>query len=668
MTPRRSGRRAAAPINHLPRLIVAAAVGAALLLAPASALAATSGGSGHGGSLFSILPLGSIFSISDDLATIAKDIFSAFVHALMPASLTKDGVKLLTWLAALPSDPLGQTYKGVGTLESDMRDVGIALIPLTLSLSAARYTYAGLTGGNVHPIQSVVRVVGASFCLLVWPWFFNNVTAFINILTATIFSFADVHHGLTMLWTTMFGGSAAFGDFSGFAEILIIAAIALVVSLIILKVAILVLLAFLFVIGPVAIMLSPVPELSALSKLFGMIFTAAAIIPVGWALMFALGGAFIGSATQMPLSFSGIEHAFLALCAGLLCLVATLKWPTFIIGFAKSRIGAVAHTIGGGDGATGAAGAPRGGVASLPSRVAGARLALETGGRTFSRSLGAVGGAMGMPRGGALGAASRLPGRALNARRQAAVANEIKAGASAHPAAAWEAMYQHTQQNATFTRPRPIAAARRAAKVAAATPVAVAASMGSGLAQARVQKAAAPTGAPVPAPGGGSAGSGDPNGPRADVLWGASHLQNARAKAQVSSPSVRHELDADNARRSGGGSPPAPAAARVGAAPTPSSPSARRPDPSAPAAHTAPPRSQRPLPPAAQGLRGPAAAHGAPKPTSKPLDTATAARSAPAPRAQSRPAAPTPKRPAPTPRTAVPASPSPDRPDPRSDL
>ena len=493
--PRRLRRQSAAFTSPHRLIAVAAAVGAALLLAPTAALAATGGATGHGHSgLLSTIPISSIFSISDDLATIAKDIFGAFVKALMPASLTKDGIKLLTWLAALPSDPLGQTYKGVGQLESDMRDVAVAFIPLTLSLSAVRYTVSGLTGGSHHPIQSVVRVVGASFCLIVWPWFFNNVTALINIMTSTIFGFADVHHGLTVLWTTMFGGSAAFGDFAGFAEILIIGAIALVIALIILKVAILVLLAFLFVLGPLAIMLSPVPELEAITKLFGAIFTAAAIIPIGWAMMFALGGAFVGSATQMPLSFSGIENGFLALCAGLLCLFATLKWPTFIIGFAKSRLGAVAHQVGRVDG-TASGGTARGGVAALPGRVASARSSIEAGGRTFARSVGAIGGAMGMPRGGAVGAASRLPGRALNARRQAGVAKEIKAGASASPAQAWKAMYEHTQRNATFTRPRPGAALKRGAAVAGATPTAVAAAMGSGKAQARV------AGAPAPAAG-----------------------------------------------------------------------------------------------------------------------------------------------------------------------
>lgn len=679
--PRRLRRQSAA-FTYSHRLIAAAAAaGAALLLAPTAALAATSGAAGHGHSgLLSTIPIGSIFSISDDLATIAKDIFGAFVKALMPASLTKDGIKLLTWLAALPSDPLGQTYTGVGQLESDMRDVAVAFIPLTLSLSAARYTISGLTGGSHHPIQSVVRLVGASFCLIVWPWFFNNVTALINILTSTIFGFADVHHGLTVLWTTMFGGSAAFGDFAGFAEILIIGAIALVIALIILKVAILVLLAFLFVLGPLAIMLSPVPELEAITKLFGAIFTAAAIIPIGWAMMFALGGAFIGSATQMPLSFSGIENGFLALCAGLLCLFATLKWPTFIIGFAKSRLGAVAHQVGRVE-STATGSTVRGGVAALPSRVASARSSIEAGGRTFARSLGAMGGAMGMPRGGAVGAASRLPGRALNARRQAGVAQEIKAGASASPAQAWEAMYDHTQRNATFTRPRPGAALKRGAAVAAATPTAMAASMGMRHAQARVTGApgtSAPGASGAGATGASHGGGGEPRQP--DVRFGTAHLDNARARAEVRSPSVRHELDADTARRPAPRSPASPPAnpatpksaptqgnAVAGGSPRPQRAAGRQ-DFSAATPPSPTPRTARGVKGGLQRVR---AATQRSTGTQKPLGAparAKAPTAAPAPRQgaaparSSRPAAPAPSPPAP-----VPASPAPSRPDPRSD-
>ena len=682
--PRRLRRQPAA-ITTTHRLIaVAAAVGAALMLAPASALAAT-GGAGHGHSgLLSTLPLGSIFSITDDLASIAKHLFGAFVQALMPASLTKDGIKLLTWLAALPSDPLGTTYKGVGQLEQDMRDVAVAFIPLTLTLSAARYTMSGLTGGSHHPIQSVVRVVGSGFCLIVWPWFFNNITALINIMTSTIFGFADVHHGLTVLWTTMFGGSAAFGDFTGFAEILIIGAIALVVALIILKVAILVLLAFLFVMGPLAIMLSPIPELAALTKLFGAIFTAAALIPIGWAMMFALGGAFIGSATHMPLSFSGVENGFLALCAGLLCLFATLKWPTFVIGLAKSRLGGVASQVGRVEGT--ATGAVRGGVASLPGRVAGARSALEAGGRTFARSLGAMGGAMGMPRGGLAGAANRLPGRALNAHRQAGVAKTIKGSASASPAQAWEAMYDHTQRNATFTRPRPGAAIKRGAAVAAATPTAVAASMGMPKAQARVTGA----GAASPSGGSGSAAAGASNAgagakPRQpDPQFGTAHLDNARARAEVRSPSVRHELDADNARRTAPRNPASPAPSQT-TKPTPSPAGSAgsgsgggSPAPTRSGARQTLSAATPPSPtPKTRGVKGgiqrvrtaAQRATGAHKPLgaaarTKSATPAASPRQGAAPAQASRKAA---KEPAPAAPRPVAASPAPSRPNPRSD-
>ena len=670
MSPRRTRRRTAAVITHLSLTAVAVALAAALF-APASALAAThGGGSGHAGG--GMLSVASIFSLSDDLAWIAKHIFGSFVKALLPASLTKDGIKLLTWLAALPQNPLGQTYKGVGTLESDMRDVGIAFIPLTLTLSAARYTVSGLTGGSHHPMQSVVRVIGSALTLVLWPWLFNNITALINVMTSTIFGFADVNHGLTVLWTTMFGGAAAFGDFSGFAELLIIAAIALVVALIILKVAILVLLAFLFVIGPLAIMLSPVPELSALTKLFGAVFTAAAIIPIGWALMFALGGAFIGSATQMPLSFTGVADGFLSLCAGLLCLFATLKWPTFIIGFAKTRVTAFAGQVGRAEGV--ASGAIRGGVHALPRRVAAARSSLDAGGRTFARSIGAVGGAMGMPRGGAVGAAARLPGRALSTRRQDGNAGAAAPATPASTQEAWQDLGQRAERTPAFTRPRPIAAAKRAADVAKATPVAVAASMGSRAAFKHAFPEVANRGAAAAKDGQlepdvRRARMQDGAGGRIDPSVGTAHLHNARAAAQVRSPSARHELDAKNRP----GTPPAGAGAPGAASANPSPPKRVL---TRPAPDGGPSMAATPRPSATPAAAGPA--RPTPTPAPKPLAAAKATpapsapvlvtpKPAPAPKPAASPAAAPKQRPVPQPPAPV-ASPAPSRPDPRSEL
>ena len=292
-----SPRRGRRP-GRLPAAVVA--VAAVMLLVPATALAATSRAHGAGGPVAPFAFLGiDIPSISDILRSIANDLFKVLAGAFLPSWLRHAPASVLRWLIALPNPADPVQWPTMHRLEQDTTSVAVAFLPLTLAIAAARYTASGVTGGAHHPAESLGRLLGAAFGLLIFPWAFSNVVAAVNVTTGALLGFADIAQGLARALALMFTGGLLFGVTGPLVALLVIAAILLAAGLLVLKVAILALFAILFVAGPLTLAGYPIPELHGAFRLWAGLLVAVAMIPIGWCVIFATAGAISADITHI---------------------------------------------------------------------------------------------------------------------------------------------------------------------------------------------------------------------------------------------------------------------------------------------------------------------------------------------------------------------------------
>lgn len=409
-----------------------------LLLLPASALAAGHGPHGGGGSL--PIPFGLFgISISGILKTLAKDLFNILAGALLPGWLKNAPQNALRWLIALPDPADPVQWPTMGHLEQDTTAVAVAFLPVTLAVAAARYTASGVTGGVHHPVESLTRLVAAAAGLLLLPWGFRNAVAAVNVTTSALLSFAGIDHGLQRALTLMFAGGLAFGVTGPLVALLVIAAIFLAVGLLIIKVGVLALFAILFVAGPLALAGYPIPELHGAWRLLLGLLLAAAMIPIGWCLIFAVAGAISADVTHIGTP-AAIGTRLVGFFAGILTFFIAFRWPFFLIGLVRARGLFSADMLSGSGAVSGA-----GGDGPL-RRAQEARTALLAGAATGGSAISHVGGALGMPAGGLVAGAGRLtarhagnlPGGRLVLRSRDGLANSwraVRQRASQHPVA-----------------------------------------------------------------------------------------------------------------------------------------------------------------------------------------------------------------------------------------
>ena len=188
----------------------AAAVAAVALLLPGAALAANVRAHGSGGLTVPFAFLGiDIPSISSILRSIANGLFKVLAGAFLPSWLRHAPASVLRWLIALPNPADPVQWPTMHRLEQDTTSVAVAFLPLTLAIAAARYTASGVTGGAHHPVESLGRLVGAAFGLLIFPWAFSNVVAAVNVTTGALSSSASTAHGSRSRFATRTASFAA---------------------------------------------------------------------------------------------------------------------------------------------------------------------------------------------------------------------------------------------------------------------------------------------------------------------------------------------------------------------------------------------------------------------------------------------------------------------------
>ncbi len=421
----RDGRR-----NRWPRVgALLAAAAAVSVFAPASACAATP--ATH--TVAVIAPLGllgiDLPSISGILRSIANDLFGVLASAFLPAWLRHASLGTLRWLIALPDPADARQWPTMHHLEQDTTAVAVAFLPLTLAISAARYTASSLSGSATHPAQSLGRLVGAAVGLLVFPWAFGNVVAAVNVTTSALLGFADVGDGLARAVGLLFAGGVAFGVTGALIGLLVIAAILLAVALLIIKVGIFATFALLYAAGPLTLAGYPIPELHGAFRMWLLMLAVVALVPVGWCLIFAVAGALSADITHLSTP-AAIGSRTVGFFAAVLMFFIAFRWPFFLIGAVRNH-GLFAGGLGAGAAASSSA-AGGSGRAPVAARVAQGRLALLAGGGALGSSVAAAGGALGAPRGGLAGGGARLARR--GAAWGAAKAGRTSVGASGRQA------------------------------------------------------------------------------------------------------------------------------------------------------------------------------------------------------------------------------------------
>ncbi len=223
--------------------------------------------------------LGIDLLVSGILKSIADDLFGVLASAFLPAWLRHASLGTLRWLIALPDPADATQWPTIHHLERDTTAVAVAFLPLTLAISAARYTASSLTGAATHPAQSLARLGGAAVGLLVFPWAFGNVVAAVNVTTSALLGFADVGDGLQRAVGLLFAGGVAFGVTGALIGLLVIAAILLAVALLIIKVGIFATFALLYAAGPLTLAGYPIPELHGAFRMWLLVLAVVALVP-----------------------------------------------------------------------------------------------------------------------------------------------------------------------------------------------------------------------------------------------------------------------------------------------------------------------------------------------------------------------------------------------------
>jgi len=404
-------------------------------------------------------------SVSGILKTIAKLLFNVLAGAFLPGWLKHAPQDALRWLIALPdpADPL--QWPTMHRLEQDTTAVAIAFLPLTFAIAVLRYTASSVTGAAHHPAESIGRVAGAAAGLVLFPWGFENAVAAVNVTTSTLLGFASIDHGLQRALTLMFAGGVAFGVTGPVVALLVIGAILLAVGLVMIKVGLLALFAILYVAGPLALAVSPVPELHGVWRMWLGILIALALIPVGWCLIFAVAGAISADITHIGTP-PAIGTRLVGFFAGVLTFFIAFRWPFFLIGMIRSRGLLSGEVVSGGGGTSRASG-------SVIERVRQSRAALSAGAGAAGAAISHVGNALGAPGGGLVGASRRVGAKAGGALATTPLALRGRRGL----AASWQTVRARAAGGGggsdTGARQRLMAAGA----VAAASPAAVRAAM-----------------------------------------------------------------------------------------------------------------------------------------------------------------------------------------------
>ena len=241
--------------------------------------------------------------------------------------------------------PFGNNGAGpFAALVHDTQAIGLGLLPLALANNTLHLVSGGIFTRPRDHMHDFGKVFMAACAIIAWPWLFGQAIDIANAVTLAMLQAANANGNLWKTLAVYFVTAWSGGFLDLLTTAFLIATVILLVGLIVMKIVLMVALAFLLVVGPIAIAFYPFEFLSRVLMLFGSVFLALAMVPLGWAVLFALFTAFGASV----FGFSNFIHAGLIggamkdtfdLICSLICFYLAWKWPFLILGRLSSLIG-----------------------------------------------------------------------------------------------------------------------------------------------------------------------------------------------------------------------------------------------------------------------------------------------------------------------------------------
>jgi hypothetical protein len=371
-------------------IAIGALTGVLLALAAEPAIAATRGGGG--GVPFGVLGIHfpSIRSVVHD---VIKWFFTTFLDFLVPDFLRQAAVSTIKHLVTIPDPSDRRVWPTLGRLSDGMKWIAVPLLSLASVAAWVQSWIRELSGRPAATVDALIRTALAAVWLTVYAVFFSQTVLLVNAITSTILSLPAVVHGLERTVGLVFAG-ALLSSTTGpiLLALLCTVGVLLGVGLFLLDVGLLVLFAVLFVSGPFAIACSVVEETRGVWTAWRYAVLTAALVPIGWCILFATAGAFMLDVTNWSGGVSGqVGARFTGVFAAIVVLVLAVRWPLMLWSTLRHHIAGALMSVG----TRGRAGA--GGAQTVLGGRA-ARAALQ---RSSLHVGDAVAGGLGATRGGA---------------------------------------------------------------------------------------------------------------------------------------------------------------------------------------------------------------------------------------------------------------------------
>jgi hypothetical protein len=245
---------------------------------------------------------------------------------------------VLQYLVKIPDFSGGH----VADLSTRMTAMAVALVGVVATVSIIRYSASGFLGGGdaFAGLEGLMRTAGSVLLVLAWAPLFRLLVQLANGASTAVL--AGSEHDLADLFRAAIVGHFALGGVGWIISIVIaLAGSTMLLALIALKVALSITTVLLFVVMPVVIVLSALPEMAWVGRLAMRALVTCLAIPFTWAALFASAGA----VTVDAITFSGggglLNQAIVKPLAGVVILFMTVSVPKMLM---------KAATIGGGPG------------------------------------------------------------------------------------------------------------------------------------------------------------------------------------------------------------------------------------------------------------------------------------------------------------------------------
>ncbi|MDO8184651.1 hypothetical protein Q5424_04800 [Conexibacter sp. JD483] len=285
-------------------------------------------------------------SVKEIVQDVVKFFFSSFLDALVPDWLRDGSVDLIRRLVTVPDPTDRKVWPTLATLSEGVRWIAIPLLSLASVASWTQQWLQQFAGRAVAFEQALTRTALAAILLVAYPTFIGNAVALTNSVSAALLSSPAAAEGLERMVGLVFAGSLLSGN-GLLLALLGIAAVVLAVGLLMMSVGLLVLFALLYVSAPLAIVSSVVDETHGIWAAWRYTLLSAALVPVGWCVLFTTAGAFTADMTRWSAGVSGeLGAQFVGVLAAIVILLLAVRWPLLLWSGIKGRIAGALATVG----------------------------------------------------------------------------------------------------------------------------------------------------------------------------------------------------------------------------------------------------------------------------------------------------------------------------------